>query len=466
MESELEKNANKIAEELGEKIIKILGSGDFGTAFLLESGRVLKLTFDLNEIDIAKKLSNNRNWFKYVMNYYNVGELKDVPDYKYFLLMDYVNPLSELEKATINHVYKPLLQFSKSFYKSIFSPQLLDYVLDQFSIKKIKDNYLLNLYTQSQIDKMKELAIDFIPHIQNIAKDLKLHHIEQCDFHAGNLGWNEDQSKLIIFDITRPYKPHMSFQPTPKLKKYTLYEYVKTPPPILNNRTYEIAEELGEEIEGYLGGEIYGYAFKTKSGKVLKITSDPNEANLALKLSKNKRWFRYLVNFYNVGKINPIKKVKYLDVNMYEWFILMDYVYDLTKEEKDAVDCYMMPIHFELNYYKDMLDKEEIMKHIDWMYRDDSVDWNRAKKDNRDPEKIKQLAIDFYPKILNIVKELNRQGIIAPDFHSGNVGWDKSHENLVFFDIGGDKMNYVSKYKFKETFTTEKFITRFNMFNI
>ena len=104
MESELEKNANKIAEELGEKIIKILGSGDFGTAFLLESGRVLKLTFDLNEIDIAKKLSNNRNWFKYVMNYYNVGELKDVPDYKYFLLMDYVNPLSELEKATINHV--------------------------------------------------------------------------------------------------------------------------------------------------------------------------------------------------------------------------------------------------------------------------------------------------------------------------------------------------------------------------
>ena len=60
---------------------------------------------------------------------------------------------------------------------------------------------------------------------------------------------------------------------------------------------------------------------------------------------------------------------------------------------------------------------------------------------------------------------LNRQGIRAADFHSGNVGWDKAHENLVFFDIGGDKMNYVSKYKFKETLTSEKFVTRFNKFN-
>jgi len=460
---------DKIAEELGEKIVKEIGSGDFGTVYLLESGKVLKFTSDTNEVIIAKKLTKNKNLFKYILNYYNVGEIEsNKSDEKYFILMDYIDTLSKMEKATINYVYKPLLQFSKSFYKSVFSPQLLDYVEDQFGIRKIKDKYLLRVYSEAEIKEMKKMAIDFIPHIQNIAKDLKLHNIGQCDFHGGNLGWNEDHTKMIIFDITTPTKFGLDkvLLTEPKLKKYAVYEYVNTPPTILNKRIHEIAEELGEEILGFLGGEVYGYAFKTKSGKVLKITSDSNEANLALKLSKNKRWFRYLVNFYNVGKINPIKRSPGLDVNIYEWYILMDYVEDLTKDEEDAIDCYMMPMQDNLDYYKEMLDKEEIMNHIDWMYSpDDSFDWNRIKTKGRDPEKIKQIAKDLYPKVLNIAKELNRQGIKAADFHSGNVGWDKAHENLVFFDIGGEKMNYVSKYKFKETLTSEKFVSRFNKFN-
>lgn len=457
---------DKIADELGEKIGKKIGFGDFGEVFLLESGKVLKLTYDDDEVIIAKKLVKNKNLFKNILNYYNVGEIETniKSEYKYFILMDYVKTLSQIEKSVINYAYKPILQFCTSFYQSVFHPEFIDSILDKFSIRKIKDNYLERQYTKSEIDQMKQIAIDFIPYVKEIAKDLKLHHINQCDFHGGNLGWNEDHTKMIIYDITKRYNPNHTPKVT-NLKKYAVYEWVKVPTSVINIRIYQIADELGEEIEGYLGGQVYGYAFKTKSGKVLKITSDENEANIALKLSKNKRWFKYIVNFYNVGKVS-IKTPSKLEDDIYEWYILMDYVEDLTKEEEDAINCYMMPMQDNLDYYQEMMDKEEIMNHIEWMYSpDDSFDWNRAKKDNKDPEKIKQLARDFYPKVLNIAKELKRQGIKAADFHSGNVGWDKAHENLVFFDIGGEKSDFVTKYKFKEILT-EKFITRFKKFNI
>lgn len=215
---EFEKIAHKISEKLGEKIIKFLGFGDFGEVFLLESGKVLKITKDKNEIIIAKKLTKNKNLFKYILNYYNVGEIKDNI---YFILMDYVETLSKLEKAAINYVYKPLLQFSKSFYKSVYHPEFIDYVLDQFSIVKLKNKYMTKIYTNLEITQMKEFAIQIIPDIKKIAKELKLHRIEQCDFHGGNLGWDENHN-LVIFDITTPTKYGLDklMMPDLKLKKY------------------------------------------------------------------------------------------------------------------------------------------------------------------------------------------------------------------------------------------------------
>jgi hypothetical protein len=59
-----------------------------------------------------------------------------------------------------------------------------------------------------------------------------------------------------------------------KLKKYPIFELKQSPDLIINSRIKEIAEELGENIDNYLSSGNYGFAFKTKSGKVLKITSD------------------------------------------------------------------------------------------------------------------------------------------------------------------------------------------------
>ena len=228
--------AEKVAEELGEKLIKEIGSGDFGWVFLLESGKVLKLTSDTEEVIIANKLTRNKNLFQYILNYYNVGEIENIEtndgydDYKYFILMDYIEPINDFEARVINLVYKPLLQYSKSFYKSIFSNQIIDYVVDQFNKKNKR---ITSFAVKSSIEEMKKFAIRLIPHIQNIAKDLKLHHIEQCDFHGGNLGWNEDHTKLVLFDITKASAPYQRIDP--KVKKYTIAERLITKFRLFNN---------------------------------------------------------------------------------------------------------------------------------------------------------------------------------------------------------------------------------------
>ena len=51
--------ALKVARNHGEEVSKKLGSGEFGHAYLLDSGKVLKITYDETEYNYAKKLTKN-----------------------------------------------------------------------------------------------------------------------------------------------------------------------------------------------------------------------------------------------------------------------------------------------------------------------------------------------------------------------------------------------------------------------
>ena len=240
---------------------------------------------------------------------------------------------------------------------------------------------------------------------------------------------------------------------------------------VLNNRVAQIANDLGEEIDHFLGGGAYGFAFKTISGKVIKLTSDESEVHIAYKLAKSKNWMKSIVNFYNVGKIkikiDPTKQttlINQLSDNLYNYYILMDFVQPLrNKEEKDAIECYRI-INKKPNYYELISDKQEVMEHIDWMTTND-YDVGRMMVNNIDVDKVKQLAIDFYPKILNLTKELKKHHVNYIDFHCDNVGWDKDYENLILFDIGDDIKTRFKFVNFKEFTTFENLITKFKKFN-
>lgn len=177
------KIAKKVAKELGEKILKPLNAGSFGKAYETNSGKVLKITSDEEEFHIAQKLSRNKNWMKCLINYYNVGELISQDyNYKWYILMDKVLPLTPLEKLTINHYYMDIIQYNKNYWEDINNEK---------KIKKIRN---------SDTNERK-MANKLYPYIVKICKELKLHKIKETDFHSENMGWDKNFENLVLFDL-------------------------------------------------------------------------------------------------------------------------------------------------------------------------------------------------------------------------------------------------------------------------
>jgi hypothetical protein len=209
------------------------------------------------------------------------------------------------------------------------------------------------------------------------------------------------------------------------------------------NVAKKIAFELGEEINELLGEGSYGKAYSTKSGKVLKLTYGITEVNRAYVLSRNKNRTKYLINYYNVGKIvydwsDEFDKINTGkdDYEKFEWYILMDQVLPLTNNESEALSNYMI-YEFMMNIIHDKKINNFLNEYI-----------NYIKMYSKNETYIKNMTttmIELYPHIINIAKELKKHHIISNfDFHAGNLGWNKDRTHLVFFDIGGNtkKDNY------------------------
>lgn len=192
-------------------------------------------------------------------------------------------------------------------------------------------------------------------------------------------------------------------------------KYLKRFESLKENLAKRIANELGEEIYKYLGGGAFGVAYSTKSGKVIKLTSDKSEFLLAYRLVKNKKWMKCLINFYNVGKIFEKSQIK----DPYIYYILMDQVLPLSDIEKLAISSYYSVMNSD-NHYEKLNDLESIIEKIPIRGMGLQI-----------REKVREL----YPYVRNISTELKKHKIGGTDFHSGNVGWDKTKQNLVLFDI-------------------------------
>jgi hypothetical protein len=198
----------------------------------------------------------------------------------------------------------------------------------------------------------------------------------------------------------------------------------------------KIAFELGEEIVEYLGTGVYGKAFSTKSGKVLKLTSDKREFNRAYVLSRNKNRTKYLINYYNVGKVESTTILNFGEDGLYQggqYYILMDQVLPLSDVERKTINL-SNAANKLINsvFFNDILPLEQVLL-FDWT----GFDANDAI--------YRETMKELYPHIVNIAKELKKHDITWNfDFHGGNIGWDKDKKHLVFFDIGGytKKDNY------------------------
>lgn len=173
--------ADLASRKLGEQIVNFIGSGSFGYTFLLKSGRVLKITKDKNEINLIYNLVKSSNIPKSLMTYYNVGHIKDT-EY-FYILMDKIEPLSDNEKNCI-YLFTRKIQYNTNYYNDLMDP-----------------NFENEIKMRSKNEEEYNTYMRLLPHIKNIVKDLKKYKIPETDFHSGNLGWNKDYTKLIMFDL-------------------------------------------------------------------------------------------------------------------------------------------------------------------------------------------------------------------------------------------------------------------------
>lgn len=439
---------NNIADSLGEEVIEYISSGAMGFTFKLKSGRVLKITKDQNEINLIYNLSKLSSIPKSLMTYYNIGKIGKIDKYinnsqtseetrspkniwkylrankntdllssdveYYYILMDYIEILSDLEQDVIDQFFRHRIQYNLDYYENIMNEFLEQHVIDWFN-------------RGFRAKEKTQIALELLPHVRNIVKDLKKYKIKSTDFHSQNLGWNKNH-KLILFDlggyISSTDKPK---DKTPKLKTMQLEKF--NPTTQREIWIEQIATDLGEKIKHYKNSGSFGWVYETKSGKILKLTSDPAEIRIAYKLTKNKNWFQYIINYYNVGKTNKF----YDDRSLY--YILMDKVYPIDGEEAEVINLvYQDLIQYDTNYYENIMNKKMVDNAIRGCYSFEE----------------KKLARSLHKHIVNIVKELKSHKIKETDFHAGNIGWDKDRTKLILYDLGGHvNMDELDKIKIK-----------------
>ncbi|MCK9415859.1 hypothetical protein M0Q97_04295 [Candidatus Dojkabacteria bacterium] len=254
--------AQKIGEELGEEIDKYLGNGAFGIAYSTKSGKVLKLTSDIEEFDRAYALSRNKNWSKYIINYYNVGYIRNkqhnlIYDYNYYILMDQVLPLNIQEKSIISQIPIFLL------YKLISNK------------KFVEDEFINNLLDQNEHLLKKDIE-KILPHIINIVKELKRHHITDFDFHSGNVGWSKDKKNLVFFDIGGNNKMYSKNNKSIIVDAQTYKTANDLNPKSLIQIVDENDKNCGQAIIMKSLKTLYHVKYKTKLYKVRKIDVNTN----------------------------------------------------------------------------------------------------------------------------------------------------------------------------------------------
>lgn len=150
--------------------LSYLGRGDFGEAYSIGDGRVLKTTSSKSEFDIAKQLENNP---APVLNAFAKVYKTDIVDGKMVIILEELYEDGDLEDL---------------FY------QLQNY-LDE---EGLPIQYLGNLDT-SELELSDEL-VKFIDEIDDINRAYRYLGIEASDIKPDNMGYDKN-GRLKAFDI-------------------------------------------------------------------------------------------------------------------------------------------------------------------------------------------------------------------------------------------------------------------------
>jgi hypothetical protein len=191
------KHVPAIAAKLGEQIDRKLGGGMNGVAFLLKSGKVLKITGDKQEVAAASRYRTKQR-VPHLVSVYDVRELEgDIvdptsPDYAtfktswdrsrqhYVIIMDAVTPFNDNEKRVWREISDDY--FNARFDDAITREECLD-IIDQVSPLQLPESWVDRLMAQRQ----------------SVLAAFRRNQVFTQEAHAENMGWNR-QGQLVHFD--------------------------------------------------------------------------------------------------------------------------------------------------------------------------------------------------------------------------------------------------------------------------
>ena len=223
----MEKRAPALAAQFGEQFDRVLGGGNNGVAFLLKSGKVMKLTNDRWEVAAASRYRTKQN-VPHLVSVYDVrpitGELvqtndpefQSIPeDFKSFLLdlnadnwyaiiMDYVTPFDDNEKGI--------------WYK-IQADYLMPRYTDEQTEMELEDGM-----EGSRFKVPEDWASRLMSQRQSVLSAFKRNSIMPSEAHGDNMGWNK-QGQLVHYDFWMQTNNGFSMQSTPRrLNKAVRYD--------------------------------------------------------------------------------------------------------------------------------------------------------------------------------------------------------------------------------------------------
>lgn len=189
---QLKLQIDAIAASVSEVVTEKLGSGAFGTAWLCESGRVIKLTPDQREVTTAMR--RRGKVVPHVVTYYGIYTVTlDVDNIEWYnsrflLVMPYVKPLTLTQHETWNKLTGHI-----------------DY-LDQTGNWPGTDSVMERMHIFSDPD-FAQLAI---AQRDEFLKALKKYNIYKTEVHSDNIGLDQ-QNRITAFDMhTRASRVNVS----------------------------------------------------------------------------------------------------------------------------------------------------------------------------------------------------------------------------------------------------------------
>lgn len=178
----------RVAKAMGETVDMELGRGANGIAYLLESGKVLKITADTAEVALASRLRVKR-LFKHVVNVYDVRKITDlkIPSYVpgvsspgYAIIQDRVNPLPDNHRRIWNEVRYEF--FDRGNSDAEFKRVAPDRVAGASKTE----------YDAEFIDRVAAQR-------KGVLRDFSELRIFPHEAHGANMGWNV-HGNLVHFD--------------------------------------------------------------------------------------------------------------------------------------------------------------------------------------------------------------------------------------------------------------------------